>query len=235
MCDPVTGALVAGGLASSIGGSFLNSSANGDVASERSGYMNRERGYQNNLNTETNATNATSRNRYADFRGQQDAKTGQINDFYKNNSGTVPNQGPTTGIIPASSSNLVVQEGKKQNDKVAAFNTQQNAADAKVRSFGDLMGGLSRDVAGDAAHDAILNNFKQGSSSILPQELEAAQSAGAGKRSLSDFLKLGGQVATTAGLSGFGGSAPYTGPTPIRPNFVSSANIPGGNGLFGPV
>src|SRR5699024_7589128 len=56
----------------------------------------------------------------------------------------------------------------------------------------------------DAGLIGQLGGFKQGSSGVLPLELQAAQSEGGGWRMLGDVLGAGSQVGMAAGAAGKG-------------------------------
>lgn len=104
--------------------------------------------------------------------------------------------------MPQSGSPLIVQEDAKQGAKENAFVSQQGNALGALRAFGDVLGTASRGQARDASAIGQVNNFKTGSSNVLPLELDAAQSAGAGAQTFGDILGLGGSLLTAKGLSG---------------------------------
>lgn len=205
MCDPLTIAGVALTAASTVAGGI----AQGQVDSARSDVMNRELFRQAGFDNEAAGINNKALGRYENAQADADAKRKEVADFYKTNSGELPTSGPTSGAIPPTSSNIIVQEGKKQQDKVGAFNTQQNEALAGLRSFGDFFGDVSRGTARDAGQLGMVNSFKKGSQAVVPLELQQANTAGNGTKLLGDILGGLGSVGTFAGLSGvnpFGGS-----------------------------
>lgn len=212
MCDPVT----IGGLVLSAGGMVANSAAQSQVEGARSSAMNAEMFRQGEYDRDAVNVNATARGRYANAQGDMDAKRKEVADFYKTNSSDLPTSGPTTGAIPESSSNIVVQEGKKQGAKVSAFNTQQNDASANLRSFGDFFADAGRGNARDAANLGTVNSFKKDSQSVLPLELAQANTVGNDTKFLGDILSGLGTVGTFAGLSGFNpfGGSPIATSTP---------------------
>ena len=231
MCDPLTIA----GVGLTAASSLASASASDQVGAARTGVMNAETRRQGNFDNESTGVNNTARDRYADFGGKEDARAREVADFYKANSSGLPDSGPTAGAIPASTSNIVVQEGKKQAEKVGAFNTQQNQASAKLRGFGDVMATASRGTAQDAGRLGLINSFRRGSSAVVPLEMESANRAGDGTKMLADILGGVGKVSTFAGLSGVGQAAPSSPAEMARPH--GSTVISSGKGwlsrLFG--
>lgn len=207
MCDPLS---IAGAVAT-VGSLVANTAASGQVADARNDALAAERIRQQGFQHETDALNAQSQDRYKGFEGQQDKRGGELADFYK---------GETSGAVagapqamPASSSNVTVQEQGKQQAKSGKFNDQQAGALGDLRSFGDLMGGIGRLQSRDASQIGQVNGFRRGSSNLLPLDLDAASSAGSGLGMLGDILGAGGQLGLSAGLGGagkglFGGGAP---------------------------
>jgi hypothetical protein len=213
MCDPLTigGALLTGASV------VANQAADSQVQSARSGAMNSELFRQRGYDAEANNINTQARGRYDNAQGGMDDRAKQVADFYAANNAALPTSGPTTGALPTSSSNIIVQEGKRQGDKVAAYTKQQGEALGRLRSFGDVLGEASRGTAKDAAALGSVNSFKAGSQSVLPLELQAANSAGNGTRMLGDILGGVGKVGMFAGLSGgnpFGGGSIGTASSP---------------------
>lgn len=200
MCDPLTiGAAALQGTSL-----LLNNAASNQAMAARAGVLTSEGQRQAGYDNEASNLNAQSRGRYGNFTGDMGGKIKQLSDFYAANSNPVPQGGSTTsGSVAAPSSNIVVQEEKKQLGKVSDFNTQQNDALAGLRSFGDTLAGTTRGQAEDAANLGIVNSFKNGSSSLVPLELQQANNAGNGLRTLSSILGGVGSVGLTAGLSGW--------------------------------
>lgn len=73
---------------------------------------------------------------------------------------------------------------------------------ADVRSFGDLLGDISRKQARDAGQIGQIGGFKAGSQGVLPLELDAAAQAGGKAKLLGDVLGGLGSIGLSAGLSG---------------------------------
>ena len=182
-----------------------NMLAENKIAKARSGAMAAERTRQNGFDQEADALNTQSQNRYQDFGGQQADKTKELTDFFKSNAAPLPDSAAGAGI-PTSASNIVVQERAKQLGKAKAYGDQQDAALGNLRSFGDLLSGISLNQARDAGQIGLVGGFKKGSQAILPLELQAANSKGNGLKTLGDVLGGAGQVAGFAGLSGAGPS-----------------------------
>lgn len=206
MCDVVS---AAGGLLS-LGSMLANSSAEGQNAAARNNTMQGFNQRQGGWDRETNAFNANSREGYGGAEGKMATRAGEVSDFYKSQNGGLPVSGPTTGVIPASSSNIVNQEGKTQQGKVEAFSGQQNDALGKLRSFGDILGASDRNTALNTANVGTINSIKQGDASLQPLRLEEANHTGDGMKQLGGILGKAGQVGMMAGLTGAG-----TGPNGI--------------------
>lgn len=216
MCDWTSAGLAGAGLLSSFAGSAMNAGAADQVAQARAGALRTHRYQQRNFDEESDRLTRQERARYDNAQGQIDTRAQSVADMYRGNNASLPNSGPTAGAIPTSSSNLTVQEGKKQQSKVAAFGNQQGDALANLRSFGDVLGEAGRGVNRDRADLANVGNFKQGSASVLPLGLDAASYAGEDQRQLADMFSGVGKIATTVGLSrGPGISIKKTGSTPI--------------------
>ena len=75
---------------------------------------------------------------------------------------------------------------------------------AHLRSFGDLFQDNAIDLNQSAIGQQQLAGFSQGSNSVLPLELEAANQKGAGLRGFGQFLQGAGQAAGFAGAMGAG-------------------------------
>lgn len=201
MCDWISAGLAGAGLLSSFAGSQMNAGAVDSVAAARANALRTHRYQQANFDAESDRLLKQEQGRYNDTQGQMDQRQQSVADLYKNTA-DLPTSGPTAGAIPTSASNLVVQEQKKQGDKVRAFGDQQSNALANLRAFGDTFGEIGRGINRDRADLANVGNFRQGSASVLPLNLEAASYAGEDQRGLADLFGGVGRVATTAGLTG---------------------------------
>lgn len=195
MCDPVTIAGVAlTGLSTG-----LNSMAASKVQRARDDAMAAERIRQRGLDQEASVLNTQSQDRYQDFQGQQDQKAQKLADYYTGQPSAPENPASDT---PASNSNITVQEEAKQRAKAKDFTDKTGAALGTMRSFGDMLGDVSRLQGRDAAQLGQLGNFKQGSSNVLGYELDNANSAGNGLKMLGTLTGGLGQIGVSAGLSG---------------------------------
>jgi hypothetical protein len=199
MCDPLTIA----GVAATAGSMVMNQVAQGKVTKARNGAMEAERIRQKGFDQETDALNLASRERYSDFGEGMEAKATSLGDYFKDQNQAIPQEeGAPTETMPSGSSNIVVQEQKKQNAKAKNFADQQGEALGDLRSFGDYLGGISREQSRDAGQIGTIGGFKRGSQAVLPYELEAANGKGDGLKLFGDLLAAGGSIATSAGLSG---------------------------------
>jgi len=214
MCDPITIA----GIALSAGGIAANTMAQNQIQDERKGAMTAERIRQRQLDQEASGINARSQGRYNDFEGKQGQEAERLGDYF----GEQAPSTPTTEEAPASDSNVVNAEIKKQQGKAAAYGTQQDESLGKLRSFGDLMGGIGRLQARDAGEIGILGDFKRNSANVLPLELDAANSAGNDMKMFGDILGGLGSIGVSAGLGG-GQLTGLTGAAPAAPKVVPTA------------
>lgn len=227
MCDPLTIA----GVVATAGSAVANNVANNRAQAARDDALNAERYRQGQLDREAATTNQGARERYSDFEGQQDEKASGLADMLTQSGSAAPADpgaanASAGAVMPSSSNDVVTREMSKQSDIARAFTDQQGQSLANLRSFGDVLGSLGRDTARDAGTISQIASFKQGSSAVLPYELEAANQEGAGLRTIGDILGGVGSLATTAGLSGgslpsfLGGGAAATTPavtSSIRP------------------
>lgn len=228
MCDPIS----IGGAVLTLGSLAANSAASGQVADARNDALNAERIRQRGLQQETDALNAQSQDRYKGFEGQQEKRGGELADFYKGETAAAVDGAPKA--MPASSSNVTVQEQGKQQVKSGKFNDQQAGALGDLRSFGDLMGGIGRLQARDASQIGQINGFRRGSSNLLPLDLDAASSAGGGMGTLGDILGAGGQLGLSAGLSGAGSGLFGGAPNPVKNvSATAGTKLTGGTSTFG--
>lgn len=196
MCDPVTIAGVAlTGLSTG-----LNSMAASKVQRARDDAMAAERIRQRGLDQEASAINTQSQDRYQDFQGQQDQKAQALADYYTKQQAPAPADAATD--LPASNSNITVQEEAKQRAKAKDFTDKAGTALGNMRSFGDMLGDISRLQGRDASQVGQIGGFKQGSSNVLGYELDAANSAGNGLKQLGTIAGGLGGIGINAGLSG---------------------------------
>jgi hypothetical protein len=193
----------------------MNSAAQSKIQSARDDAMAAERIRQKGFDQEAAALNETADNRYQNFEGQQADKSAELSDYF---TGQEVPQPSAEAAIPTTASNITVQEVNKQRGQAKDFTDRTGNALGELRSFGDLLGDISRLQARDAGTIGQIGGFKKGSSSVLPYELEAANSKGNGLKLFGDILGGVGGIATSAGLSGgslFGGAAN----TAVSPGF----------------
>jgi len=179
------------------------------VQKARDSTLAAERIRQRGLDDEAAALNATSQDRYNDFGTQQDERASELGQYFtdqkiENASGNAA--AAQEQAVPQSGSDIVLREEAKQRGKADTFAAGQGEALGNLRAFGDLMGTTGRAQARDAGQIGQIGGFKRGSSSIVPYELEDANSAGDGMKLFADVLGLGGSLATSKGLGA--GSAP---------------------------
>jgi len=200
MClDPLTIA----GIAASLGSAVANNAAAGKVSRARDAALAAESERQARLDREAEAVNAQSRGRYKNFSGDQSGKARELSDYFSGQNKAVDKAGAAQEpALTPSTSSIVNAEEAKQKGKAAAYGTQQNASLGQLRSFGDLLGAISRAQGVDAQRVGTIAGFKRGSQAVLPLELEAANGKGRGLRTLGAILGAGGSVATAAGLGG---------------------------------
>ncbi|MGZ5987410.1 MAG: hypothetical protein ACXWLZ_00035 [Rhizomicrobium sp.] len=197
--DPITLALLGGG--GTLLSSFLNSSAQNSVNNARNGVIQAERGRQAGLDTEAKGVTDQSLGRYNNFDTQQGADAARLSDFFKTQV-TTPNTPYTVAPLPPVSSDQVAREVNAKNDIAKAYVNHQADTLGKLRSFGDLFGGINRGVAQDTQQVGQLGNFKKGSTAVEQLELDNANRAGNTQKTWADIAGGLGKVALTAGLSG---------------------------------
>lgn len=173
--------------------------------------MAAERIRQNGLDKQADALNVQSQDRYNNFDSQQTDKGQSLAQYF---TGQEAAPAAIDQAAPPTSNNIVVQEQAKQQAKAKASTNQTGSALGELRSFGDLLGGISRLQARDATSVGQIGGFKRGSSNVLGYELDEANNAGNGLKMLGDIAGGLGGVATSSGLGGgtlgglFGTKAP---------------------------
>ena len=210
MCDPITIA----GIALTGASYAANSIASKQAASARDDVLVAERARQKQYDQEATQLNDQSRDRFADFEGQQSGVAAKLGDFIGSQTATPGGSGgaEASAPLPASQSTVTVQNDQKEQAQAKQFTNTQGQALGELRSFGDLLGTISRFQGRDAAQLAQIGGFKRGSSSIVPYELEDASKKGAGLRMFGDILGAVGSLGVSAGLQGgFGGASAAAG------------------------
>jgi len=105
--------------------------------------------------------------------------------------------------LPPVASDQVQREVNTKNDIANAYVNHQADSLGKLRSFGDLFGGINRGVAQDTQQVGQIGNFKKGSTAVEQLELDNANRAGNAEKMWADIAGGLGKVGLTAGLSGF--------------------------------
>lgn len=183
-------------VANSVGASKAASARNDALAAERI----RQRGYDK----EAAAINQNSQDLYSNFDADQTQKASDLGQYFQDQKISDANanaDATAASTIPQSGSPLTVHETQKQSDAATAFTDQRGQALGNLRAFGDVLGTDSRLQGRNAALIGQIGGFKQGSSNVLPLELDAAQSAGSGYQTLGDVLQLGSSLAVNKGIS----------------------------------
>lgn len=223
MCTP----LAIGGLVLTAASTFANMSAQNQVNSARDDAIAAENIRQRKLDDEARGINKQAQDRYTGFEEKQGERAGSLADFFKGQSqATAP---ATPAAMPASDSTITVQEQGRGAAKAKGYSDQQSGALGNLMAFGNLFGDLNRSTARDAGQIGQIGGFKRGSSSILPYELEDANSAGGGLKLFGDLAGGLGSLGTSAGLAGSFGTPTLgaTGPaTPLVSGLPKSA-LPG--------
>jgi len=239
LCDPIS----LTGLALSGAAAAANGMAASKVSKARGEVMAAERARQGKLDQEAQALNVQSQDRYQGYEGKQDERSKALGEYFQQQR-TAPDApgAMTEGDItaPTSASNITVREEAKQRGKAAASTDAQGAALGQLRGFGDMLGETSRLQARDAGLIGQIGGFKKGSSDVTALELDAANGAGNGLKSLGSLLGLAGTAATGYGLQGsFANAATGLGGNTIAAaRVLDRASVPnyatgGGNSLFG--
>lgn len=201
MCDPITIA----GIALTAGSTVANTMAASKAQGARDDALAAERIRQRGFDDETSVLNEQSRARYDDFEGQQDAKANELGQYFSSQQVAAGDQNAAATAettVPQSGSDLTVREEAKQRGQARDFTDKTGAALGNLRAFGDVLGNISRGQARDASLIGQIGGFKQGSSNVVPLELDQANQAGNGLKLFGDILGLGGSIAVGKGLSG---------------------------------
>jgi hypothetical protein len=171
------------------------------AAQARSQVMQAERARQASLDKEAEALNLESRESYKDFGAKQDERGAKLGDILN-----APQEEAPAELLPASGSNVTVQETGRQKGLAKGFTNKQGQALGNLRAFGDYLGGLSIDQARKAGLVHQIGGFKEGSSGVTAFELDAANQAGAGLKGIADAMGVAGSLAGDMGMQGTGAS-----------------------------
>lgn len=221
-----------------LGSAGANYIGNQQAENARSDRLAAERIRQKQLDAEADAANTKSRDRYKDFKGQQEDRKLDLQDMYRSTEAALP-IAPQTAV-PQSDNITISTRAAGDRADAKAFTDQRADALAEFRSFGDLLGGIGRSQARDAQDINMLSGFKRGSQSVLPLELDAASQKGGGWRFLGDILNLGSAATMGPALGGtampgsggllaglFGGSKPLNAANVVTNNAKAGATFGG--------
>jgi hypothetical protein len=199
--DPITLGLVLTG--ASVGSNYIGAQK---AERARDSALAAETQRQKDLQREAEILNDQSRDRYEDFDGQQDEKATKLTDYFaeapQSAAEAVGEANATAAsALPSTENGIVQREIDKQTALADAFTGQQADARGRLRSFGDVLGGVSREQARDAGLIGQIGGFQRGSSNVLPYELEDANNKGSGFRLLGDILGGLGSIGLTSGVT----------------------------------
>src|SRR5262245_61733708 len=141
MCDPPTIA----GIALTAGSTVANTMAQNKAAKARSQAIELERMRQQGLENEAQAINTASQDRYGpSFEAGREQTADQLGDVLARQDV----RGDTTigGVAeaPPSTSDVTVQEQKRQQANAKAYTQKQGRARGELLSFGDYLGDTAR-------------------------------------------------------------------------------------------
>lgn len=197
------------------GSTVANSMAQNKVAKARSQVMSAERERQQKLDVEAQALNTTSQNRYQGFGEGMDKRGAELGDYFATPIPATDATGAPTEIMPQSDSVVTQQEIGRQKETAGKYVGQQAKALGNLRSFGDYLGGVSREQARDAGLIGQIGGFKKGSADVTPFELDVAGHKGDSLKQFGDFLNFAGSMAMGKGLQGDWGDIAGGGTNPV--------------------
>ncbi|WP_068314929.1 hypothetical protein [Polycladidibacter hongkongensis] len=197
MCDPMTIA----GIALSGVSAAANGARQSAIQDARDDAMAAERIRQKGFWGEQLKLNDESRAEFEDFEDKRQLETQSLQSLFETNADT----GAQPALMP-DSSEIVNVNTAKQSARAKQHTDRQAKTLAALRSFGNVLGDANIERAKDAQEIGMIGGLSRGSQSVLPMELEAANSAGAGAGLIADIAGGLGSVMTSGGLSGGGGS-----------------------------
>jgi hypothetical protein len=207
MCDPVTASIVAtvaGSAAQAAGQAQARKAMQGAQIAERV----RQKGYQDqsqsafseslahaNPQDQANAQASNEANRKAAY----DAATAETR---------APLEATGKNLAGSQDANRILSsESAARSAQAQGFANQQGAAKAALQGFGDTQLGNALYNARQMQNQGTIGNFMQGSSAVLPYEVEAASHKGDSIKNIGDLLSLGGAVAGLGAGAGWWGGA----------------------------
>lgn len=209
MCDPVSlslGLTAAGTAAQAAGQSKARSAIANAQAAERQ----RQQGYQQQSNDLFNESlsHASAGNQA----GGQLAHEADRKSAYANaNAGSAPVNVSNQEYAGNPQANAIINsENARESAKAMGVANQAGDAKALLQGFGDQQ--ASNDIYNKrmSQQQAQIGNFMQGSSSILPWEVEAAQRKGDTLKNIGDLMSLGGAVTGMGAGAGWWGKGVNT-------------------------
>lgn len=172
------------------GGSMLFNKVAADKADRELAAVNTaERLRQKRLDDQAFAVNATAQDRLRDVGGQQQDRTAELGEMFREAAISAPEKPMPT--LAASGSNVVNSATAAAKQENRADLDRRAAAMGDLRGLSDLFGDIRAAQMRDRGELGILNSFKSGSQSVLPLELDVASQAGAGQRALADLFNFG--------------------------------------------
>lgn len=224
MCDPMTLA----GIAMTGLSTGINYAAQQKVQAARNDALAAERIRQTGFDREAQAVNVGARQRYQGMDKKGARKGQKLGDYFAKQD--VPE--PSAEVaLPLTASNITVNEEAKQRDQATEFTNRTAEALGNMRAFGDLMGTKSLLQARDAGTVGQISGFKQGSSAVLPYELDEANSKGDGLKLFGDILGGVGGLALNKGLSTPGTAAAAPLNTPFKASTTLGDYLGGNSSL----
>lgn len=187
--------------ASYLGSNYLNSAAAEDVGKAQLKAQLAENTRQDDLRSRAQMSfkDLLAKNEVSAQLADEDAEAAKLQAAYTNMVDQTPdNLLPGQGDASATVQTDVVNEGNKSVGKAL----KAALARGRLESFGRV--GLNNDIAFDNANRNLndIASQSRGSANILPLEMKAAESKGAGKRNFANLLNL---VGSTAGSVAAGG------------------------------
>jgi hypothetical protein len=192
-------AALAASAALSAGSALASNAANDDVYSAQNAAIQKMRERDQALASEAQGIFGRSLDR-----AQKPAQDERLNEALTKRTQSYSKAiSPSHGSdLPGDNPSVVSGEASRAMASADRSTAQQAKAKAKLDSFGDLSLGNAIDSNHNMNLLQMLANFRRGNQAILPIQLQAAQSRGGGKRTLSDLLRMGSQVASAYGAAG---------------------------------
>jgi hypothetical protein len=222
MCDPLSAAAVL-----TVGSIAANQVAANKVTGARNSRMAAEALRQKGYQQDANLINAEAQQGQAADQQKQNIATEQVSrERALAPAADVGTELPTSGSAPIEVKGAIAEQMADALGKAR----QQIGAQARLGAYGANQFNNSLALNRAQSDLGTVQNFSQGSSSILPFELEAANQAGSGWRTAADLMRLGG---TAAGLYGLTAMAPAAAgaslatPATTVPSLSSAAGLSG--------